>query len=145
MQKISRPGLVFPKYIELTHFTLSICRRTTKKCTKIQNARVEHSHSHLLLLIYCFVWWRSRSLMFNFRCVFAYVSLEFSQDDYRSSVLHQMIFFHSFVINIIHRNLCSACLNHLLKTQGLGNNEEVLLSLFGVRCAMMKTKRKKGY
>ena len=52
--------------------------------------------------------------------------------------------FHSFMINIIHRNLCSACLNHLFKTQGLGKNEETLVSLFGACYAMMKTKRKKG-
>ena len=51
--------------------------------------------------------------------------------------------FHSKVISTIHRNLWSACLNHVLKTQVLGNDEETLVSLFGVCFAMKKTKRKK--
>ena len=51
--------------------------------------------------------------------------------------------FHSLVISTIHRKLCSACLNHLLKTQVLGNVEETLVSLFGVYFAMKKTKRKR--
>ena len=61
-------------------------------------------------------------------------------------VLHcciRLFCFHSLMINIIHRNLCSALLNHLLKTQVLGNNEETLVSLFGVYFAMKKTKRKR--
>ena len=49
-KKISHCGSHSPKYIELSHFALSVLKRMAKKLTKIQNARAEILFCSLNLL-----------------------------------------------------------------------------------------------
>ena len=144
MRKISRPGLVFSKYMEL--ILISCCRFAEGRLRNVPRYKTR-MQSITIHIFFCSFTLLFGDVLDRWCLIFAVVLLKPSLNFLRTILILQCCIrwfcFHSLVINILHKNLCGARLNHRLKTQGLGNNEEALVSQFGACYAMMKAKRKK--